>query len=192
MARTHRDRPLVAGIFVGGRGSRMGGQAKGLLVAPGGETIVARWRRMFDAVAVPAVLVGAHAAYAGVGLPLLEDAARGIGPLGGLLALLAHAGDGEAIAVACDMPYVSEALVRRLVEAPDAAAVAPRRAGKWEPLFARYDAPVARAVAVANAQAGRASLQALLDALGADELALTDAEAFELGDWDTPEDVARG
>src|SRR5690606_17572789 len=46
------DRPLdqrvVAGIFVGGRGSRMGGLAKGLLEAPDGGPIVARTERMLE------------------------------------------------------------------------------------------------------------------------------------------------
>ena len=38
--------PLV-GIFVGGKGRRMGGVAKGLLTAPGGaETLVARLARV--------------------------------------------------------------------------------------------------------------------------------------------------
>ena len=39
--------PPLVGIFVGGKGRRMGGVAKGLLTAPGGgETLVARLARI--------------------------------------------------------------------------------------------------------------------------------------------------
>jgi molybdopterin-guanine dinucleotide biosynthesis protein A len=179
-------RPIVAGIFVGGSSRRMGGRAKGLLVGPSGETIVGRWRRVFEGLGIPVVLVGERPEYATVGVPVLPDRGAGAGPVAGLVALLAHA-ERHAIAVACDMPYVSAALVARLVSAPDAVAVAPRREGRWEPFFARYDAP--RALAIAEGHASR-SLQAVLDALGAVELALTDDEACELRDWDAPPDLA--
>jgi molybdopterin-guanine dinucleotide biosynthesis protein A len=77
------------------------------------------------------------------------------------------------------------------VSAPPAPAVAARRGGRWEPFFARYDAPRVLPRAEANAREGRLSLQALLDTLPADELTLSPAEAAELDDWDTPEDTAR-
>lgn len=181
---------LVAGIFVGGRSSRMGGRPKGLLEVSPGVTLVDRWRSIFARLAIPAVLVGEHQAYAHLGLPVLADEPQA-GPLGGLLAFLDHAGDRMAIAVACDMPFVSEALVGRLASLPRAAAaIAGRRAGFWEPFFARYDAKVVLPVARAEAAAGRMTLKGLLAAVQAEELVLTDAEAAELDDWDTPEDAA--
>lgn len=187
---------LVAGIFVGGRSTRMGGRPKGLLEVAPGVTLVGRWRTIFEALEIPAVLVGDHAAYAHLGVPWLADASESAGakgPLGGLLALLAHAADRMAIAVACDMPFVSEALVRRLAfapRAPDAPAIAARREGRWEPFLARYDAPIVLPIARAEAAAGRITLKGLLDAVKAAELPLDDAEAAQLDDWDTPEDAA--
>ena len=189
---------LVAGIFVGGRSTRMGGRPKGLLEIAPGVTLVDRWRAIFQALDLPIVLVGDHAAYAHLGVPLRPDAEEAEagaarGPLAGLLALLAHAGDRMAIAVACDMPFVSEALVRRLAFAPrssGAPAIAARRDGRWEPFLARYDAPIVLPVARAEAAAGRFTLKGLLDATGAAELTLDAAEAAELDDWDTPEDAA--
>jgi molybdopterin-guanine dinucleotide biosynthesis protein A len=89
------------------------------------------------------------------------------------------------------MPHVGDGLVRRLLGAPAAPAVAPRRDGRWEPFFARYDAPRALPVARAHANARRTSLQALLDALGATELALGPDEARELRDWDRASDIGR-
>jgi molybdopterin-guanine dinucleotide biosynthesis protein A len=192
MLRYRMHASLVAGIFVGGQSSRMGGRPKGLLEVRPGLTLVDRWRTIFDALAIATVLVGEQPAYAHVGLPVLADEPEA-GPLGGLLALLAHADDRMAIAVACDMPFVSEALVGRLASLPRTAAapaIAGRRAGLWEPFFARYDAPLVLPVARGEAAAGRRTLKGLLAAVNAEELVLDDAEAAELDDWDTPEDAA--
>jgi molybdenum cofactor guanylyltransferase len=187
---------LVAGIFVGGGSTRMGGRPKGLLRGPSGETLVERWKSLFDALSIPCVLVGERVkeAYAGSGVPLLADAraADDLGPLGGVLALLEHAGERAAIAVACDMPFVSLELLRRLALAPaTSAALAARRDGRWEPFFARYDAKAVLPIARAHADARRGSLQALLDAATAAELPMSASEHAELRDWDTPEDTTR-
>jgi molybdopterin-guanine dinucleotide biosynthesis protein A len=168
----------------------MGGTPKGLLRTPTGETIVDRWRGTFDALGIPCVLVGAHDAYASLGLASVDDEPPGIGPLGGLVALLVRAGTGAAIAVACDMPYVSRALVERLVRAPSTQpVVAPRHDGRWEPLFARYDPPRVLPVARRRAAAGIRALQGLLNEMGAEPLALAPGELDELRDWDAPSDV---
>jgi molybdopterin-guanine dinucleotide biosynthesis protein A len=181
---------LIGGIFVGGQATRMGGRPKGLLPAPGGTTIVERWRALFDEKHVPVVLVGAHAAYEPLGLPIIADAAPGHGPLGGLVALLRHAAGGVAITAACDMPFVSGALLGRLLDASaEAPIVAPRRDGRWEPLFAAYDAARVLPLAEARLVARELSLQGLLDAAGARELPLAPHEEDELRDYDRPEDL---
>src|SRR5262249_61830391 len=113
----------------------MGGRPKGLLAAPSGETIVARWQRLFAEVGLPCVLVGARAEYAQLGIPVVADEPPGAGPLGGLAGLLAG---GSAIAVACDMPYVLVKLLRRLGGGPPAPILAPRRQVRREPTYTRY------------------------------------------------------
>jgi hypothetical protein len=63
--------------------------------------------RAFDRGVVEVVLVDAHAAYASMRQPRIDDAPPGIGPTAGVLALLAHAtrsGVSYAIAIACDIP----------------------------------------------------------------------------------------
>jgi molybdopterin-guanine dinucleotide biosynthesis protein A len=181
----------LAGIFVGGASRRMGGRPKGLMLAPSGETIVARWRRMFDALGIPCVLVGRHEAYTTLGLEILDDDPPGAGPIGGLVALLTRAGGRRAIAVGCDMPFVSERLLEKLAGAPSSAcALAPKRGHVWEPLFARFEGPRPLEVAVRRAR-GRGALFGVLDELDAEPLALTDDEATQLRDWDTPGDVDR-
>jgi len=167
----------------------MGGVAKGLLLAPSGETLVARWQRLFAELGWTCVLVGQHDAYAAIAIERLTDNPPDIGPLGGMTALLARAGQGRAIAVACDMPFVSMELVSKLATYPSHAPIlAPRRGNVWEPLFARYDAARVSTTAKSSAQSDRHSLQGLLDEVGAEALPLDDREWDELRDWDRPED----
>jgi molybdopterin-guanine dinucleotide biosynthesis protein A len=180
---------LVAGIFVGGAGRRMGGRPKGLLKAPDGVTLVERWRALLDAMSVPVVLVGEVDAYAALGLPSIGDEPRGIGPLGGLIALLRHARNGPAIALACDMPFVPGTLVERLRVAPDAPIVAPRNEGRWEPLCARYDPVRVLPLALGCVARSHHSLQRLLDEARAAELPVSVQERSLLRDWDVPEDM---
>jgi molybdopterin-guanine dinucleotide biosynthesis protein A len=189
---------VLAGVLVGGAGKRMGERAKGLLEAPGGGTIVARWRTVLrDAGVARVVLVGRYSgrysgrqeAYEAFGLETIEDEPVGVGPIGGLAALLRRAGASHALALACDMPFVSRGLIARLIAAPEAAVVAPRRDGLWEPLCARYDARRVLPLALRRIAAGQRALQPLLTEAGAVELALERGEASELRDWDTPDDV---
>lgn len=183
---------FVAGIFVGGRASRMGGLAKGLLEAPSGGPIVVRTRRLVESIGGECVLVGAHPAYAELGVGVVADDPGAEGPLAGLLALLALAGERVALALACDMPFLERPLLERLLhEEAGAPVVAPRRRAAdkgrevWEPLFARYDARAVLPVARALAQRGERSLQALLDAAHARPLPLGPEEEAQLEDWDT-------
>jgi len=189
---TRTDHPVLAGVFVGGASSRFGGRPKGLLASPSGVTIVDALCGHLDALGIPWVLVGRRPEYSAIPGETLDDSPSGVGPLGGVLPLLRRAGEGHAIAVACDMPFVSRALLARLVGAvTDAPAVAPRRDGRWEPMFARYDARRALPVAEARVASGRRSVHGLLDELGASELALSPDEQRMLDDWDTPEDMER-
>jgi len=182
---------MLGGILVGGLSRRMG-SPKGLLRAPDGQPIVERWCNLFREIGVSPVLVGRHPAYAHlVAVPCLDDDAPAIGPLGGLLALLRHAGTESAIAVACDMPYVSRRLLTALATHPSAAPiVGPRTAGGWEPLFARYRAPDVLPAATRRAQGGEHSLQGLLDEVGTEPWALDASDLAELRDWDQPSDMA--
>ncbi len=178
----------IAGIFVGGEATRMGGHPKGLLPGPDGRPLITR----LAAIAAPladVVLVGDRPEYAGLGLPTVADEPRGIGPLGGLLALLRHAGSGHVLAIACDMPRVPRRLVEALVGAPAAPIVAPRLEGRWEPLCARYEVARALPAAEERARGGQLSLQGLLDAVGAVALAADAYAAVELEDWDLPDDI---
>jgi molybdopterin-guanine dinucleotide biosynthesis protein A len=173
----------------------MGGVAKGNLErAPGVrllDRLVAECRQALPE--APLVLVGAADAYAALGLPALGDAPSGVGPLGGLRALLVFAAQHEhaaALALACDLPYLDARLVARLAsEAPEADFLAPRAGELWHTLSARYSVTALAAVDAALA-AGERALQRVVARLGsgARELALAADEASLLRDWDTPGD----
>ena len=179
---------MLGGIFVGGAGTRMNGAAKGLLRAPGGDTIVERIAGAMREAGLEPVLVGRRAEYATIGLRVIEDAANA-GPIGGLVALLDAANGERVVAVACDMPFVTADLVKKLVHAPHGPIVAPKREGRWEPLFARYDSARVLAIASERCARGELALQGLLDAAGAVELELDEGDDAKLADWDSPEDV---
>jgi molybdopterin-guanine dinucleotide biosynthesis protein A len=182
------------GIFVGGKSTRMGGKPKGLLPAPDTEEpIVQKLVRLGREMGMRSILVGEATPYAGLGLAAIADDPEIDGPLGGLAALLDHAGERQVIAVACDMPAVSVEALRALAEhAAEAEVVAPRRDpdGPWEPLFARYDAPRVLPKLRAAASEGARSFQALFSHVDAAVLPPSDVIDAALEDWDTPEDVA--
>jgi molybdopterin-guanine dinucleotide biosynthesis protein A len=129
------------------------------------------------------------------GLAFVEDAPAGIGPLGGLAALLDAAvtrGHNAVIALSCDLPYVSAELIARLAtHAPDASAVAPRPDGVWQPLVARYDPRAGLEATRAALAEGDRALYRVLDRLGsgAVELPMALSDAAQLRDWDEPGDV---
>lgn len=190
------------GIFVGGESRRMGGFPKGLLEAPDGRLLVERLIAEAQ-LALPSAeirLVGAHPAYATLGVAEIPDDPPGIGPLGGLLGLLRAAKAKRvesSIVLSCDLPFVKAPLIQRLARhASEAPVVAPldrlhRDGGeaRWQPFFGYYRVDPSLVAAEALRATGARSLQKLFERLeGAVELPLSAEERAQLRDWDTPED----
>lgn len=187
---------MIAGLFVGGASLRMGGRPKGLLPAPDGSgAIAARLVRVCEAAGLRPVLVGRSAETERLlpGLERIADRPAGIGPIGGVAGLLAAAGAGGVVTLACDMPAVDEAMLRRLLAtSSEVPLLAPRdEAGRWQPFFARWDAARALPWLEAAIARGERSMQRLFDR-HATALPLDAAAWRRLRDWDTPEDVAAG
>ena len=183
----------VAGIFVGGQARRMGGRSKGNLPTPEGITIVQKLRAACEAAGMRILLIGnaaAREAYAAEGLQGIDDDRRAEGPLAGLVALLSGATEGRAVALACDMPFVDEAILKRLLEDPsEAPALAAKKGDTWEPFLARYDAKKMLPLALQAAHAGKLGLQSLLEEAGAQPFAMSPEEERALVDWDKPTDL---
>lgn len=188
---------LTIGLFVGGAGKRMGGVAKGLLLVPdGSETLIARLLRLCRATAPSAslYLVGEASAYAALGVPALPDEPSGIGPLGGLRGLLLRAqsaGSSAALALACDLPFIDEAVLSALTAPLTQAARVPFVDAFFQPLAAAYE-PTATLRAIERSRAlGKHALLYVLQILGeqVERLEIESARAHTLRDWDTPEDM---
>lgn len=190
----------TVGLFVGGQSSRMGGFPKGNLKAPGSElTVLERLLVEIRAAAPDAetVLVGSSAPYASLSCAGLADQPAGVGPIGGLASLLDHAaarGTGYAVALACDLPHLDRALLRRLLsEQPAALALVVQQGAMRNPLIARYAVAASRAAVARSLAANRHSLQSVLDQLEPHvaTLTLSLAENALLDDWDSPTDLER-
>lgn len=183
-------------LLAGGRATRLGGVAKGLLLM-GGEPMAARSLRLFGEIFEAALLVANdRAPYAALGAPIVADAIPGKGAPGGLHAALAAAGTGWIFAAACDMPFLSAGAIRFLWDRRgEAPAVAVHWGGRLEGLFAfwsRACLPVVERMV----RDGEPSLWQLATAAGARVVPEATWRTFDpdgrtFANANSPEDLAR-
>jgi molybdopterin-guanine dinucleotide biosynthesis protein A len=171
---------LTAVILAGGRGRRLGGVCKPLLVVDG-VTILARQRAVLTP-RVTEVIV----AIAIAGAPLapelrhVHDPIPDAGPLAGLVAALTACRTPWLLAVAGDMPRLAPALLDALIAraVPTVDAVAPRVGGWPEPLCALWHVRTLPHLAARLAD-GRRGVGAALGALTVAWLEEPDARAID-------------
>jgi molybdopterin-guanine dinucleotide biosynthesis protein A len=118
------------------------GQNKALLVLDGRALIEIAAAAVVEA-AGNVTLVGPPEVLGGFGYPVIPDIHGHLGPLGGIEAALTHTVDDWNLIVACDMPRLNSAMLRRILDeaakAPQAGCVLPMgESGKPEPLCAAY------------------------------------------------------
>ncbi len=127
-----------AAILAGGRATRFGGRDKGSLVVDG-RRIVDRQMTELRQVAADLLVVGGAPRTDWTGVRHVRDTFPGSGPMGGLHAALVEARGAATIVIACDMPYVTAALLGHLLSLTDAAdVVVPRTERGYHPLCAAY------------------------------------------------------
>ena len=170
-----------AAILAGGRATRYGGRDKGALIV-GGRSILERQMTELTQLTDDVMLVTAEHRTVGVpGLRIVVDRMPHCGPLGGLDAALDAAREDPLVLLACDMPFVTAALVRHLVAlASDADAVVPRTERGYHPLCATYT----RACRPAIEARLRAKRLTMIDWL--DDVALRVVTGVELGAFGDP------
>lgn len=129
-----------AAILAGGRATRFGGRDKSALVVDRQPILD---RQLAQLALVPnlieVLIVGGTATRDGA--RRVPDVVPGSGPLGGIHSALTHARGDAVCCLACDMPYVSAALVARLFDELDAGGadiVVPRTDRGYHPLCAIY------------------------------------------------------
>jgi molybdopterin-guanine dinucleotide biosynthesis protein A len=183
-------------ILAGGHGSRLGGVNKALLEV-GGRPNVARVLEALGPLCQDLVIVANDlelASWPGVRLVLDREPHAGVLPA--LAEGLAAAGGERAIVVACDMPFLSTALLRDLVQrSAEVDVVIPVVDGRPEPMHAVYRRlPCLEAIRAALA-AGERRMISFLDRLRVERvdeanLRALDPELRSFFNTNTPEDLA--
>lgn len=179
-------------ILAGGASRRMG-QDKAMLLLDG-QTLLARVMDTMQAL-FSETIVSVREPRPGLALPQVCDEVVASGPLAGLVAGLAQARSPWVFAVACDMPFVSAALVEKLADfRAGHQAVVPVVGGHPQPLAAFYSAS-ALATMRSALEGGDLSLRGMLAGLevrfvGEAELRAFDPQLRSFFDLDTPQDVA--
>ncbi len=166
-------------ILAGGRSTRMG-RPKHALPLPGGATMLEAVATVLGQVCARLVVVGEVE----TAMPCVADLRPGLGPLAGIEALLASGIDSEYLVCPCDLPDVTPALLRGLLEPTDA----PATAFRGSPLPARITAtalPAARALL----DRGEHAVHVFLREVGAHEVEA--AEPRRLDSINTPADYEK-
>ena len=135
---------ISAAILAGGRARRYGGRDKGALVVDG-RSIRERQIGELGAIAGDILIVGLSGQIRQGAAPdrppvrVVADRVPGCGPLGGLHTALIEAAFETLVVVACDMPYLSGALLQHLAAlTKEADIVVPRTEHGYHPLCAAY------------------------------------------------------
>jgi len=131
-------RPCSAALLAGGKSVRMG-RDKCLLELDGAPL----WRRQYEllrAVSTEVMIVApARPAWCPENVRWIADEVIGCGPLGGLSAALSAAAHSRVVALAVDLPQMSEAYLRRLLTLSlDTCGAVPLVDGLFQPLSAVY------------------------------------------------------
>jgi molybdopterin-guanine dinucleotide biosynthesis protein A len=140
----------IFGVVLGGGESRRFGSTK--VFAPVGGAPMASWavRAIQAAGLAVGVVSNAEGVEAALGVPARPDLEVGLGPIGGLWTALQWAqerGDDGVLLLGCDMPLVTDAVLRTVLGWSDEGpAVVPMGPSGPEPLCALYRAACAPAV----------------------------------------------
>jgi molybdopterin-guanine dinucleotide biosynthesis protein A len=186
----------AAAIVAGGRARRYAGQDKSRLVVEG-RTIIVRQVEILQRVTDRVFVVGHDPArFADLGLDVYADVVADAGAMGGIYTALTVADADEVIVVACDMPFLDAALLRRLVQ------MSADHDGAWirsprgvDPLLACYRRRAAEVIR-REIDGGRLKVSSLgavlhMAEMTHDEVALYGPPDRLLANVNSPEDYAR-
>ncbi len=180
----------ATGFVLAGGGSTRMGRDKALLPYRG-TTLAGYVASIVEQAAGSVALIGDAKRYHGIGYPVFPDAIPQCGPMGGIYTALSVTATDWNLVVACDMPMLSAALLRRLLEhafQSPAQCVAGATGGELEPLCAIYHRRSLPALARAIADR-RLKMRDLLSELECDRVLL--AEPSTLANVNTPNDWVR-
>lgn len=190
------DLRVSAAILAGGHARRFDGADKAALRI-GTERIIDRQLAALSGIADDIRIVSGHPdRYADLRVPVITDAIPNAGPLGGIYTALVEAQHDRVIVLACDLPFVTRALLARIAAAGTEQddAVMPRSSRGLEPLCAWYHRR-GRTRIRERINAGELGVHDLVDVLRVRELGLEAlapiAEDDTFQNVNTPHDYER-
>jgi molybdopterin-guanine dinucleotide biosynthesis protein A len=175
----------------------MGGADKASLPLDG-RRIIDRQVEVLRRIPGSIIVVGGEPdRFSDLGVPVVPDAYRSCGALGGIYSALAASHTPWTLVVACDMPFLSLPLLRRLAQTPaaDVDLVLPRSHDGPQPLCAAYAARCADAIRrrIERGLLKAASLaeDVRVEEIGPEELAAYDPDGLMFVNVNTPHDYER-
>ncbi len=131
-------RDITGVILAGGKSSRFG--INKALSELDGTRLIDRVAGLLTSIFTRNVIIAnSPEEYSYLDLPIRKDLIQGLGPIGGILTGLEDIHDEAGFFIACDMPFVSEDLIRYIVSVRgEFDAVVPKIDWKIEPLHALY------------------------------------------------------
>ena len=189
-----RDQTAVV-ILAGGASRRMGRDKAFLNVGQATliERVLQAAREVSDEILI---IANQHDAYAHLGVPIYPDIEPGRGPLMGLYSGLKAATRELVVLLACDMPFLSPALIRHLLSlTPNVDVVIPRGRKGLHPLHAVYRRSTCLPATAAALARGERRMVAFFDAVRVREVEERSLRSFDplglaLTNVNTPEDLA--
>jgi molybdenum cofactor guanylyltransferase len=185
---------FAAAILAGGSARRFGGVNKAALRF-GAARIIDRQLAMLRPLAREIFIVAPDPApYADLGLRVVPDAIAGAGALGGIYTAIVESAAPRTLVLACDMPFVTAALVTHL-DSLDGDLVMPRSARGYEPLCAIYAKacaePIRRRLERGERHAATLPEGVRVVEVGPEMLAALDEDGLLFANVNTPHDYAR-
>jgi molybdopterin-guanine dinucleotide biosynthesis protein A len=110
--------PLSAAILAGGQSKRMGTDKARLRLTPDGPMLIELVLAAVRVVADDIILVANDDRLTDLGLRTVSDVYPDAGALGGIYSAIASAQHEHCLVVACDMPFLSPALLRAMAAVP--------------------------------------------------------------------------
>lgn len=188
--------PGVTGVILaGGQSSRMGSN-KALLPYRGGRFVEAIHRQLSGLFDEVLLVTNTPDQYSFLPCRKVADIFPGLGALAGLHSGLYHSGSEHIFAVACDMPYLNSALIRRLAAQRDSFdVVIPESESGLEPLHAIYGwrclGPMEDSLANGRKRIISFFADVRLRRYSRDEVALLDPDFASFRNINTPGDYFR-
>jgi molybdopterin-guanine dinucleotide biosynthesis protein A len=186
---------VAAAILAGGKARRLGGVVKSTLVIDG-LRIIDRQISVLRKVADPIFIVAQNPEpFASLGLAVVPDVVPECGALGGIYTAIVKSPSPRTLVVAGDLPFLSAALLERLVEDTEADIVVPRGPRGYEPLCAVYSRgcaePIRKRLEKRELKAAVLPEGVRVDEIGPETLAAFDPDGLLFVNVNTPHDYER-